>query len=106
MKTQTTSSGRSLNGLLIANLAAALIAVASFLFTLVANDTMSYGFTFFGAMLFYVSAGFLAICVLLTPVYIRKRSLLAKPLLIITAVVNVFSLCGLIWFVLHFWLDV
>ena len=91
------------NKLLVADLSAALIAVVCFvIISITAVDYGPYLLYFIAYVLFYAAALFLTVCVLLTPVFLWKHEHFSKPLLIVTTIVNAFSLVGIIWFAVTF----
>ena len=87
------------NKLLIADLSAALLAAVCFAVSETAVDHGPYLPYLIVISLFYAAVLFLTVCVLLTPVFLWKHDRFSKPLLIVTTIVNGFSLVGIIWYV-------
>ena len=90
------------NKLLITDIIAALAAVVCFVISITAEDYGPYLLYGFAMVVFYAAALFLTVCILLTPVFLWKHEHFSKPLLIVTTIVNAFSLVGIIWFAVTF----
>ncbi len=90
------------NKLLIADIIAALITVVCFTVSESAVDYGPYLLYLIAYVLFYAAGLFLTVCILLTPVFLWKHEHFSKPLLIVTTIVNAFSLVGIIWFAVTF----
>ena len=99
---QEGKSRKPWNKLLIADLIAALLAVVCFAITITAVDYGPYLLYLIAMIIFYAAVLFLTVCILLTPVFLRKRERFSKPLLVVTTTVNAASLIGIIWFILTF----
>ena len=99
---QTEKTRKPWNKLLIADIIAALLAVICFVITITAVDYGPYLLYLIVMILYYASVLFLAVCILLTPVFFWKRDRFSKSLLIVTTIVNAVSLVGIIWFILTF----
>ncbi len=97
---QTEKTRKPWNKLLIADIIAALLAVICFVITITAVDYGPYLLYLIVMILCYASVLFLAVCILLTPVFFWKRDRFSKSLLIVTTIVNALSLVGIIWFIL------
>lgn len=87
------------NKLLIVDLSAALLAAVCFAVSETVVDHGPYLPYQIVISLFYAAVLFLTVCVLLTPVFLWKHDRFSKPLLIVTTIVNGFSLVGIIWYV-------
>lgn len=90
------------NKLLITDIIAALAAVVCFVISITAGDYGPYLLYGFAMVVFYAAALFLTVCILVTPVFLWKHEHFSKPLLIVTTIVNAFSLVGIIWFAVTF----